>query len=130
MKQLYLWVAGEGWKSFEYESLGDIKSEFEKRGITIGSNAYIGSNASIGSNEKVKCIFLIGSMHSVNYYGHDVIHIGCVQKTISEWLDQFEQVGNDHNYTAEQITEYGGYIRMIAELHKTWNVELTTEKSE
>ena len=47
MKQLYLWVDGEGWKSFEYESLDDIKSEFDNRGITIGDKASIGDNVSI-----------------------------------------------------------------------------------
>lgn len=42
MKTIYLWVTGEGYKGFKYESLEDIKNLLDERGITIGCEATIG----------------------------------------------------------------------------------------
>jgi hypothetical protein len=80
--------------------------------------------ASIG-----KTIFITGSGNTVNYYGLDVIHIGCIRKTIAEWQQQYREVGRENDYSDEQIREYGAYIQMIAELHKTWNIEVPANEA-
>jgi carbonic anhydrase/acetyltransferase-like protein (isoleucine patch superfamily) len=94
-------------------------------GATIGYRATIGDEASIGDRASIgKTIFITGSGNTVNYYGLDVIHIGCIRKTIAEWQQQYREVGRENDYSDEQIREYGAYIQMIAELHKTWNIEV------
>lgn len=114
---IFLLVLGEGWKPFNYPS-DDASNALKERGISIGDRATIGYRASIQ-----KTIFLTGSRKTVNYYGMDIIHIGCIRKTISEWQEQYREVGEENGYSDEQIREYGSYIQMIAELHKTWNIE-------
>jgi hypothetical protein len=58
----------------------------------------------------------------------DVIHIGCIRKTITEWQVQYREVGEENDYSEEQIEEYGAYIQMIAELHKTLKIEKPAAK--
>ena len=47
-KTLYLRYENYNWKQFEYESIEDLKSEFNSRNISIGYRASIGNGASIG----------------------------------------------------------------------------------
>jgi NDP-sugar pyrophosphorylase family protein len=129
-----LWSMENGWEVFDYETQ---RPEFEKRGIrihetarigygaSIGNRASIGDGATIGDGARIgKTIFITGSRNPVNYYGLDIIHIGCIRKTIAEWQEQYPEVGRENDYSDEQIREYGAYIQMIAELHKTWNIEV------
>lgn len=120
---IYLWVKAEGWRPFAYPS-DEAAREIKERSITIGYEATIGDGASIG-----KTIFITGSRNPVNYYGLDVIHIGCIRKTIAEWQEQYREVGREDGYSYEQIREYGAYIQMIAELHKTWNIEVPANEA-
>lgn len=120
---IYLWVKAEGWRPFAYPS-DEAAREIKERSITIGNEATIGDGASIG-----KTIFITGSRNPVNYYGLDVIHIGCIRKTIAEWQEQYREVGREDGYSYEQIREYGAYIQMIAELHKTWNIEVPANEA-
>ena len=136
-----MWVGGEGWKRFNYPS-EETSQALKERGITIGNGASIGYGVSIGYEASIgdeasigngasigdrassdKTIFLTGSRNTVNYYGMDMIHIGCIRKTIAEWQERYREVGMENGYSDEQIQEYGAYIQMIAELHKTWNIE-------
>ena len=138
---IYLWVKAEGWRPFAYPS-DEAAREIKERSITIGYEATIGDGASIGygasiGNEATICdgasigktIFITGSRNPVNYYGLDVIHIGCIRKTIAEWQEQYREVGREDGYSYEQIREYGAYIQMIAELHKTWNIEVPANEA-
>ena len=120
---IYLWVKGQGWRLFAYPS-DEAAREIKERSITIGDEASIGDRASIG-----KTIFITGSGNTVNYYGLDVIHISCIRKTIAEWQQQYPEVGRENDYSDEQIREYGAYIQMIAELHKTWNIEVPANEA-
>ena len=49
-KTIYLKDENYNWKQFEYESIEDLKSEFESRNISIGYRASIGNGASIGNH--------------------------------------------------------------------------------
>jgi len=42
---------------------------------------------------------------------------------------QYREVGREDGYSYEQIREYGAYIQMIAELHKTWNIEVPANEA-
>jgi hypothetical protein len=42
------------------------------------------------------------------------IRIGCLYKPVEEWLQDFKQLGKDHGYTAEEIKEYGEFIKFYA----------------
>ena len=144
---IYLWVKAEGWRPFAYPS-DEAAREIKERSITIGYEATIGDGASIGYGARIgneasignearigyrasigKTIFITGSRNPVNYYGLDVIHIGCIRKTIAEWQEQYREVGREDGYSYEQIREYGAYIQMIAELHKTWNIEVPANEA-
>ena len=138
---IYLWVKAEGWRPFAYPS-DEAAREIKERSITIGNGASIGDRARIGNEASIgnearigyrasigKTIFITGSRNPVNYYGLDVIHIGCIRKTIAEWQEQYREVGREDGYSYEQIREYGAYIQMIAELHKTWNIEVPANEA-
>ena len=138
---IYLWVKAEGWRPFAYPS-DEAAREIKERSITIGDGASIGDGARIGDRASIgyeatigdgasigKTIFITGSRNPVNYYGLDVIHIGCIRKTIAEWQEQYREVGREDGYSYEQIREYGAYIQMIAELHKTWNIEVPANEA-
>lgn len=132
---IYLWFKAEGWRPFAYPS-DEAALEIKERSITIGDEARIGYRASIGSRASIgdrarigKTIFITGIRNPVNYYGLDVIHIGCIRKTIAEWQEQYPEVGRENDYSDEQIREYGAYIQMIAELHKTWNIEVPANEA-
>ena len=62
-------------------------------------------------------INISGTQHSV-FYMDGKIRIGCVEKTVDEWLLEYEKIGKENNYTDEQIKEYKKYIDMIAMLGK------------
>ena len=81
--------------------------------------AKVGYNAKIADNETVEhTIIIAGTAHTVNWWGHDVINIGCEQHSINHWLKEFKNIGAGHNYTEAQINEYHHYIKLIAQLHK------------
>ena len=123
MKNVNLWVNGEGWKPFDLTT-DEGKAKLKENGISIGSRSRIGDGSSIGYGSsigdgiKVKTIFIQGSVHPVMYWGEDKIQIGCIQNTIKGWLKS-KAVGVERGYTKEQIEEYKGYVLIIQEFHKT-----------
>ena len=141
MKKLQLWVDNEGWKPFEYENISDLKEEFKKRFISIGymasigneasignmarigDEASIGNRASIGDRARIKTLFITGSRDTLSYYGTDVIHIGCIKKTIEEWKNEYTSVGVENEYTEDEIKEYKTYIDICASLQETMKPE-------
>ena len=44
----------------------------------------------------------------------DDVRIGCERKPLAEWLETFEAVGRENEYTESEIAEYGGWLRQIA----------------
>ena len=111
MKTIYLYVSGEGMKEFDYNS-ESIKAELEKRNIIIGDEA------SIGNRAKVKTLFITGSKHAVNWYGTEMLHIGCHKKEISWWKENYKDIGKKEGYTNTEIEEYGNYIMICENLYK------------
>jgi hypothetical protein len=73
------------------------------------------------SGAKQRVIRIQGSRHEINAIDGNV-RVGCIQHSISEWLEQFEEIGKEQKYSEAQIAEYGAHLRHIAELLRTpWN---------
>ena len=50
-----------------------------------------------------------------------LLKIGCYEYTISTWLEKYKEIGEQNNYSEQEIDEYGMYIRLaqrIAKLYK------------
>ena len=40
------------------------------------------------------------------------IAIGCERHTYDEWLERYEEIGKRHNYTTDEIADYGAWIHL------------------
>jgi hypothetical protein len=61
-------------------------------------------------------ISIIGSkgiVSRLNTYPDGRIQIGCLKKSAEEWLETYEQVGKQHNFSEAEIEEYGDYIDLL-----------------
>ena len=123
-KTLYLKDENYNWKQFEYESIEDLKSEFESRNISIGNGASIGDDASIGDRasigKEVKLLtglFINGSNHTVTYAGNGMLSIGCHTHSIDEWIANADNIGIEEKYSTQQINEYKAYIQIAKAFH-------------
>ena len=76
-----------------------------------------GANLYGAKNISLPIINISGTQHSI-FYMDGKIRIGCVEKTIPEWLLEYEKIGKENKYTDEQIKEYKKYIDMIAMVEK------------
>ncbi len=56
-----------------------------------------------------------GSAHSGWMPTDDEIQIGCERHSIAHWLENYAAIGVAHDYTPDQIEEYGAWIRSVAE---------------
>ena len=112
---IYLWDDNsKGWKYFK--SVDD--KELKSRKISIGDGVSIGDGASIGDGEKPNTIYIIGSKHSVSYWGEDRIDIGCQSRKINEWLSDCDDLAKKQNYGKKEIFEYKKYINFIKNVHE------------
>ena len=82
----------------------------------LGANLH-GANLYGVKNIKLPIINISGTQHSI-FYMDGKIKIGCIEKTVDEWLLEYEKIGKKNNYTDEQIEEYKKYIDMIAMMEK------------
>jgi hypothetical protein len=60
---------------------------------------------------------IIGSVHSL-FFMDDKIKIGCEDHSVEEWVNNYKEIGENNDYSLEQIEEYRKYIFMIAEFIK------------
>jgi Pentapeptide repeats (8 copies) len=54
--------------------------------------------------------------HTAYYTLDGALRIGCVFMPISEWILGFEEIGESHGYTKQQIKAYGKFIKQCAEM--------------
>jgi hypothetical protein len=52
------------------------------------------------------------------YCHNGVIKIGCESKTISEWFECFNEIGEREKYSDQEIKLYGDYIKLCAENYR------------
>ncbi len=59
-------------------------------------------------------LYIQGTRHAATASKKDHISIGCHEHTIAYWLKHYRAIGRASNYSAQQIREYGAYIRLFA----------------
>lgn len=60
--------------------------------------------------------FIKGSRHTLQIYNGE-LRIGCVVYPINYWLKHYEEIGEDEEYTPEEIEEYYSYIKLFPGYH-------------
>ena len=50
---------------------------------------------------------------------YDTITIGCITKSIDEWLNEYTKIGKENGYSPSEIKEYGSMIRYAIDWMKT-----------
>ena len=119
----------------EYESIKDALQKnrgADLRGADLGDADLRGANLGdanlrdanlVGANLRgakgisIPIITIIGSKHT--FFSMDGnIRIGCEKWPVDYWLKNYLSIGENNDYTPEEITEYKIYIDMIANLKK------------
>ena len=71
-----------------------------------------------GGTYKVSMLQIQGSKHFCYAYFEDdgsiCLGIGCERHSIEWWIESYSEIGNNENYTAEQVDEYKLYIDLFA----------------
>ena len=108
----------EEYKSWPVNEYGYVVSPTGLR-LKIGYGANIGDGVKIGDGANIgkRLTYIVGSMHQVYLYDpkKQMIGIGCNVLTVSEWIEKYEQIGEESEYTSDQIVEYKRYIDLFAE---------------
>lgn len=60
-------------------------------------------------------LYIQGPRHAITVSSAELVQIGCHGYPLSRWLKSYKAVGKKENYSAEEIEEYGRYLKMIAE---------------
>ncbi|MFA5453247.1 MAG: hypothetical protein WC248_06705 [Candidatus Methanomethylophilaceae archaeon] len=109
---------GDGASISDGAFIGDWASIGE--GAIIGEDTYIGDRASIGDRAEFTSnpLYIIGTRHLFQQYDADKIKIGCLVKTIDEWLECYKEIGELEGYTKKEIQEYKLYLDLAKKLMK------------
>jgi len=74
---------------------------------------------------------------STGYFGgHDAIaaggyiSIGCERQTYDEWLENFDAIGVKHNYTPNEIADYGAWIKLAVARQRRIEVSMPDDVRE
>jgi len=67
------------------------------------------------SNTKGTSTFRYGKHLAVAFKSNKYIKIGCKTYRTGNWVNNFEKIGKDENYSVTQIKRYGQFINMINE---------------
>jgi hypothetical protein len=71
-----------------------------------------------GGYYEVSMLQIQGSKHFCYAYFEDdgsiCLGIGCERHSIEWWIESYSEIGNNENYTAEQVDEYKLYIDLFA----------------
>ena len=62
-------------------------------------------------------LLIEGSNNSI-LVADDKVYIGCMGKTLGEWLETYQEVGEEKRYSAKEIKEYGQHLKYINHLIK------------
>src|SRR5574343_657087 len=89
------------------------------RGANLGDANLRGANlrdAYLG-DANLPIVQIVGSKHYLVYVS-DHITIGCEYHHVEYWRIMYEYIGNENNYTPEQIAEYKRYIDICTEIYR------------
>jgi uncharacterized protein YjbI with pentapeptide repeats len=90
-----------------------------------GANLH-GANLSYANLSKADLANIIGKnilvfkykMHPA-YYVDGYIHIGCEYRSVEDWVENYEKVGLDNDYTKNEISRYGDFISKCNEINRS-----------
>jgi hypothetical protein len=99
----------------EWGKKGDVGGWIQKT-TNLTEDAWVSGDAWEQSPLQIQ-----GSKHFFNESKKGYLKIGCIEKSFTEWQEQFEEIGKEHGYTDEQIKEYGLYINLAIQLSNIKN---------
>jgi len=47
------------------------------------------------------------------YYCDGVVEIGCISLPLSEWLEEYESIGKENDYSENEIDQYGSWLKSL-----------------
>ena len=96
---------------------GSVKSFDSLRGANLQGTDLQGANLQ-GANLQDTCI-LSGTLGRHFYFCNgDHLQIGCEDMTLDQWLVEYNRVGEESDYTNQQIHDYGCLIKFLIERNK------------
>lgn len=104
--------------------------------VFIDGDAWVYGDAQVYGNARVygnawvySPLYIQGSRGAITTSSHTQITIGCRTHTAEEWLTNYQQIGRNHGYTPDQITEYGLLLGLVAEWLKAKFGKPTAKKA-
>jgi len=86
----------------------------------VGGNFRVHGKARVFANLKCHSYYINGSVHIVNYVGHrdgkPMIMIGCEERSLGHWLENYKEIGAKYKYSEAQIVEYGRHLEHMKRL--------------
>jgi hypothetical protein len=83
----------------------------------VGGSADIDRHMVIVQGEQHKTpLYLDGSCDSLTHQGGGVVAVGCEVRPIAEWLERYQEIGQEHNYEPAEIEEYGELLEEMARM--------------
>jgi len=93
--------------------------------VRLGGRAYTGPDVTVEATQqnmridgtlmqgtwRVPPLVINGTQDELSTTGPDTIYVGCVAFAEADWEDIFEDVGEDNEYTEEEIAEYEAHLR-------------------
>ncbi len=114
LKDHELWLDSNGKEGERADLEGANLTNANLRGANL-YRAYLTDANLSGANLddiKGKQILTFSAGKHFAYACDGNIKIGCETMTISEWLDTYEQIGEQEGYTKQQIKDYGAFIKL------------------
>ena len=86
----------------------------------VYGNARVYGDAQVsGDAWRFSPLCIQGRKHSLTVSSYDTITIGCITKSIDEWLNEYTKIGKENGYSPSEIKEYGSMIRYAIDWMKT-----------
>ena len=105
------------------ENLSQYGDAWVSGNAWVYGDAWVYGNAWVyGGKHITPPLYIQGSKHAITVNIPDIINIGCRPHTITEWLENYKTIGADNGYTPKQISEYGKYFVLIADILGETNV--------
>ena len=85
----------------------------------VGEDALVSGNACVSGDAWEKSpLYIQGVRHALTNSKHGHISIGCHEHTFEYWQEHYKAIGRVEGYTAEEIEQYGLFIKMFTEIGK------------
>ncbi|HEX9804272.1 MAG TPA: hypothetical protein VGA67_01180 [Candidatus Dojkabacteria bacterium] len=87
----------------------------------VYGSALVCENAMVyGDSWEKSPIYIQGSKFAITTSSHNEITIGCISHPIDHWLENYESIGKEHNFSEDEIEEYRSYIYCLDQVMKSY----------